>query len=64
MTGLNRAVVSDPAAPDRRSQAERAWPRGGHEELLEYLESKYIAVQWWPDQSRSHSRLAGLAASR
>jgi succinate-semialdehyde dehydrogenase/glutarate-semialdehyde dehydrogenase len=46
MVGLNRAVVSDPAAPFGGVKHSGLGREGGHDGLLEYLESKYIAVQW------------------
>jgi len=46
MIGLNRAVVSDPAAPFGGVKQSGLGREGGHDGLLEYLESKYIAVQW------------------
>ncbi len=46
MVGLNRALVSDPAAPFGGVKQSGLGREGGHDGLLEYLESKYIAVQW------------------
>jgi succinate-semialdehyde dehydrogenase/glutarate-semialdehyde dehydrogenase len=46
MVGLNRGVVSDPAAPFGGTKQSGVGREGGHEGMLEYLESKYIAVQW------------------
>ena len=46
MVGLNRALVSDPAAPFGGVKHSGLGREGGHDGLLEYLESKYIAVQW------------------
>ena len=46
MVGLNRGVVSDPAAPFGGVKQSGVGREGGHEGLLDYLESKYIAVQW------------------
>jgi succinate-semialdehyde dehydrogenase/glutarate-semialdehyde dehydrogenase len=46
MVGLNRALVSDPAAPFGGVKQSGVGREGGHDGLLEYLESKYIAVQW------------------
>jgi len=46
MVGLNRGLVSDPAAPFGGVKQSGVGREGGHEGLLEYLESKYIAVNW------------------
>ncbi len=46
MVGLNRGVVSDPAAPFGGTKQSGVGREGGHEGMLEYLESKYIAVSW------------------
>jgi succinate-semialdehyde dehydrogenase/glutarate-semialdehyde dehydrogenase len=46
MIGLNRGLVSDPAAPFGGVKQSGIGREGGHEGMLEYLESKYIAVQW------------------
>jgi succinate-semialdehyde dehydrogenase/glutarate-semialdehyde dehydrogenase len=46
MVGLNRALVSDPAAPFGGVKQSGLGREGGHDGLLEYLETKYIAVSW------------------
>ncbi len=46
MVGLNRPIVSDPAAPFGGVKQSGLGREGGHEGLLEFLESKYIAVTW------------------
>ena len=46
MVGLNRALVSDPAAPFGGVKQSGLGREGGHEGLLEFTESKYIAVTW------------------
>ncbi|WP_127129448.1 NAD-dependent succinate-semialdehyde dehydrogenase [Georgenia sp. SYP-B2076] len=46
MVGLNRGVVSDPAAPFGGVKQSGLGREGGHEGLLEYTESKYIATNW------------------
>ena len=46
MVGLNRGVVSDPAAPFGGVKQSGIGREGGHHGLLDYLESKYIAVSW------------------
>ena len=46
MVGLNRGLVSDPAAPFGGVKQSGIGREGGHEGLLDYLESKYIATNW------------------
>ncbi|MDX6314025.1 MAG: succinate-semialdehyde dehydrogenase / glutarate-semialdehyde dehydrogenase, partial [Streptomyces sp.] len=46
MVGLNRGVVSDPAAPFGGTKQSGIGREGGHEGLLDYTESKYIALSW------------------
>ena len=46
MVGLNRGMVSDPAAPFGGAKQSGIGREGGHNGMLDYLESKYIAVQW------------------
>jgi succinate-semialdehyde dehydrogenase/glutarate-semialdehyde dehydrogenase len=46
MVGLNRGLVSDPAAPFGGAKQSGIGREGGHEGMLDYLEAKYIAVQW------------------
>ncbi len=46
MVGLNRGIVSDPAAPFGGVKQSGIGREGGHEGLLDYTESKYIAVAW------------------
>jgi succinate-semialdehyde dehydrogenase/glutarate-semialdehyde dehydrogenase len=46
MVGLNRGVVSDPAAPFGGVKQSGVGREGGHEGMLEFLEKKYIAVAW------------------
>jgi succinate-semialdehyde dehydrogenase/glutarate-semialdehyde dehydrogenase len=46
MVGLNRGLVSDPAAPFGGVKQSGVGREGGHEGMLDYLESKYIAVSW------------------
>src|SRR5919197_3371722 len=46
MVGLNRPVVSDPAAPFGGTKQSGLGREGGHEGMLEFTESKYLAVQW------------------
>jgi succinate-semialdehyde dehydrogenase/glutarate-semialdehyde dehydrogenase len=46
MVGLNRGVVSDPAAPFGGVKQSGIGREGAHEGMLEFLEKKYIAVEW------------------
>jgi succinate-semialdehyde dehydrogenase/glutarate-semialdehyde dehydrogenase len=46
MVGLNRGLVSDPAAPFGGTKQSGIGREGGHDGMLDYLESKYIAVAW------------------
>jgi succinate-semialdehyde dehydrogenase/glutarate-semialdehyde dehydrogenase len=46
MVGLNRPIVSDPAAPFGGVKQSGLGREGGHDGLLEFMESKYVAVQW------------------
>jgi succinate-semialdehyde dehydrogenase/glutarate-semialdehyde dehydrogenase len=46
MVGLNRGVVSDPAAPFGGTKQSGIGREGGHDGMLEFTESKYIAVEW------------------
>ena len=46
MIGVNRGLVSDPAAPFGGVKQSGVGREGGSEGILEYLESKYIAVSW------------------
>jgi succinate-semialdehyde dehydrogenase / glutarate-semialdehyde dehydrogenase len=46
MIGINRGLVSDPAAPFGGVKQSGVGREGGHEGMLEYLESKYVAVTW------------------
>jgi succinate-semialdehyde dehydrogenase/glutarate-semialdehyde dehydrogenase len=46
MVGLNRGLVSDPAAPFGGVKQSGIGREGGHDGMLDYLESKYIAVSW------------------
>ena len=46
MIGLNRGLVSDPAAPFGGVKQSGIGREGGHEGVLDYLESKYIATTW------------------
>jgi succinate-semialdehyde dehydrogenase/glutarate-semialdehyde dehydrogenase len=46
MVGLNRGLVSDPAAPFGGMKQSGIGREGGVEGLLEFTETKYIAVSW------------------
>ncbi|MFR9779556.1 NAD-dependent succinate-semialdehyde dehydrogenase [Micromonospora sp. MS34] len=46
MVGLNRGLVSDPAAPFGGTKQSGVGREGGHHGMLDYLEAKYIAVNW------------------
>ncbi|NHC12840.1 NAD-dependent succinate-semialdehyde dehydrogenase [Motilibacter deserti] len=46
MVGLNRGLVSDPAAPFGGVKQSGVGREGGHEGLLEYMEAKYVATSW------------------
>ena len=46
MVGINRGLVSDPAAPFGGMKQSGLGREGGPEGILEYTETKYIAVQW------------------
>jgi len=46
MVGLNRGIVSDPAAPFGGVKQSGLGREGGHEGLREFTETKYIAADW------------------
>jgi len=46
MVGLNRGVVSDPAAPFGGVKQSGLGREGAHEGLMEFLETQYISVEW------------------
>ncbi|MGA0185473.1 MAG: NAD-dependent succinate-semialdehyde dehydrogenase [Ilumatobacteraceae bacterium] len=46
MVGLNRGLVSDPAAPFGGVKQSGIGREGGHDGLLEFLETKYVAGNW------------------
>ena len=46
MIGLNRGVVSDPSAPFGGVKQSGLGREGAHEGMIEYLEKKYVAVDW------------------
>ncbi len=46
MVGLNRGLVSDPAAPFGGVKQSGLGREGGHEGMLEFMETQYIAADW------------------
>lgn len=46
MVGINRGVMSDPAAPFGGMKQSGQGREGSHEGLMEFLETKYIAADW------------------
>jgi succinate-semialdehyde dehydrogenase/glutarate-semialdehyde dehydrogenase len=46
MVGINRGLISDPAAAFGGVKQSGLGREGGHEGMLEFLEAKYIAVDW------------------
>jgi succinate-semialdehyde dehydrogenase/glutarate-semialdehyde dehydrogenase len=46
MVGINRGIVSDPAAPFGGVKQSGLGREGGHDGLLEFTETKYVAVDW------------------
>jgi succinate-semialdehyde dehydrogenase/glutarate-semialdehyde dehydrogenase len=46
MVGLNRGLVSDPAAPFGGTKQSGLGREGGHEGMHEFMESQYIAAEW------------------
>jgi len=46
MVGLNRGVLSDPAAPFGGVKQSGIGREGAHDGMLEFLEKKYIGVSW------------------
>ncbi len=46
MVGVNRGVMSDPAAPFGGMKQSGQGREGSHEGMMEFLETKYIAADW------------------
>jgi succinate-semialdehyde dehydrogenase/glutarate-semialdehyde dehydrogenase len=46
MIGLNRGMVSDPAAPFGGMKQSGLGREGSHHGLIEFCEAKYVAVSW------------------
>src|SRR3954470_12351108 len=46
MIGLNRGLVSDPAAPFGGMKQSGIGREGAHEGMMEFLETQYVSVNW------------------
>jgi len=46
MVGLNRGLVSDPAAPFGGMKQSGIGREGAHEGVMEFLETQYVSVSW------------------
>jgi succinate-semialdehyde dehydrogenase/glutarate-semialdehyde dehydrogenase len=46
MIGLNRGLVSDPAAPFGGMKQSGIGREGAHEGLMEFLETQYVSLSW------------------
>jgi succinate-semialdehyde dehydrogenase / glutarate-semialdehyde dehydrogenase len=46
MVGLNRGIVSDPAAPFGGMKQSGIGREGAHEGVMEFLETQYVSVDW------------------
>ena len=46
MVGLNRGLVSDPAAPFGGTKQSGLGREGGHEGMKEFMETQYISANW------------------
>jgi succinate-semialdehyde dehydrogenase/glutarate-semialdehyde dehydrogenase len=46
MIGLNRGLVSDPAAPFGGMKQSGIGREGGHEGMMEFLETQYVSTNW------------------
>jgi succinate-semialdehyde dehydrogenase/glutarate-semialdehyde dehydrogenase len=46
MVGINRGLVSDPAAPFGGTKQSGLGREGSHEGLLAFCETKYVAIDW------------------
>ncbi|MCR4281627.1 MAG: aldehyde dehydrogenase family protein, partial [Bauldia sp.] len=46
MIGLNRGIVSDPAAPFGGTKQSGIGREGAHEGIMEFLETQYVSVNW------------------
>jgi succinate-semialdehyde dehydrogenase/glutarate-semialdehyde dehydrogenase len=46
MVGLNRGLISDPAAPFGGTKQSGIGREGAHEGMMEFLETQYVSVSW------------------
>jgi succinate-semialdehyde dehydrogenase / glutarate-semialdehyde dehydrogenase len=46
MIGLNRGLVSDPAAPFGGTKQSGIGREGAHEGMMEFMETQYVSVAW------------------
>jgi succinate-semialdehyde dehydrogenase/glutarate-semialdehyde dehydrogenase len=46
MIGLNRGLVSDPAAPFGGTKQSGLGREGAHEGMMEFMETQYVSVNW------------------
>lgn len=46
MVGLNRGIVSDPAAPFGGVKQSGLGREGGKDGMLEFMETQYISAAW------------------
>jgi succinate-semialdehyde dehydrogenase/glutarate-semialdehyde dehydrogenase len=46
MVGINRGLVSDPAAPFGGMKQSGIGREGGHEGIFDYTETKYVALSF------------------
>ena len=46
MIGLNRGLVSDPAAPFGGTKQSGIGREGAHEGMMEFLETQYVSMSW------------------
>jgi succinate-semialdehyde dehydrogenase/glutarate-semialdehyde dehydrogenase len=46
MIGLNRGVISDPAAPFGGTKQSGIGREGAHVGMMEFMETQYVSVNW------------------
>ena len=46
MLGLNRGLISDPAAPFGGVKQSGLGREGAHEGMMEFMETQYISLEW------------------